>query len=303
MGVEAYSTNPDDNNARMPEGQLPSTVNNGVRQVEADIAGWYNDQGWYRPGAPAPTITRVSANVFRVPGLNVTSLYPFARRVRAQGDLTGTIYGDVSSSTFTGGNTDVTVEWDSSGLAADTSIVVSIGILTGFSSGAAWAPFATASSRGIVRIANNTEVAALSETTLAISPSGLGALDATTAQRGIVQLSTATQVREANNSTTAIPPVALGGANVESADPGFIRYAKGVTLNFGSGIADGSGVASITYPQNYTSHSHPVATARNATHANVTITAKSNTGFSVLITNASGVAIASCPFDWQAWGL
>jgi len=123
MGIQDYSTNPNANTAQMPEGQAPSTVNNGVRDVQADLATDYNDPGWYRPGAPAPTITRISGNSFRVPGVDMTALYHQGRRVRVAGATTGTIYGRIDTPLYTGGNTDVSITLDSGTIQAETITV------------------------------------------------------------------------------------------------------------------------------------------------------------------------------------
>ena len=126
MGIEAYSTNPNANTGQMPEGQAPSTVNDGVRTIQTHLAQWYNDPQWYRPGAPAPTITRLSSNSVRVPGADVTALYQVGRAVRIQGDSTGTIYGKVASAEFTGGNTNIVITLTGSDAIESEALVVSL---------------------------------------------------------------------------------------------------------------------------------------------------------------------------------
>ena len=60
-GIKDYSTTPGSNVALFPEGQTPSSVNDGMRQVQADIRAWYNDAEWIvygdgdlRQSGPAP---------------------------------------------------------------------------------------------------------------------------------------------------------------------------------------------------------------------------------------------------------
>ena len=68
------------------------------------------------------TFTYVSATAFRVDGANVTSVYHAGRRVKAVGSSTGTIFGTISSSSFST-NTTVNVTWDSGSLSSETLVI------------------------------------------------------------------------------------------------------------------------------------------------------------------------------------
>lgn len=164
MGVEAYSTNPNANGSQMPEGQAPSTVNDGVRTIQAHMAAWYNDPQWYRPGAPAPTITRLSINSIRIAGFNVTDLYIAGRKVRVQGASTGTIYGLISAVAYTGGNTDVTLTLDS-GTIESEDLVVSLAV----AGPAASLPIASPILQGIIQLLNSEEYQAGSNPSKAVT--------------------------------------------------------------------------------------------------------------------------------------
>lgn len=129
MGIEDYSTTAANNNSAppngFPEGMAPSAVNNAARQVMADIRTWYETAEWTDLG---DTITYVSGTEFSVVG-DLTATYEEARRVRAVGSSTGTIYGVISASSFSSPNTTVTVVWDSGSLVNET-LAVSLGIIS-----------------------------------------------------------------------------------------------------------------------------------------------------------------------------
>ena len=98
------------------EGQLPSTVNNSMRQVLADLRTDMEDGGWFNYGH---TTTYASATTFTVASTNVTTIYTVGRRIRAVGSSTGTIYGVITASAFSS-NTTVTIVWDSGSLSSET---------------------------------------------------------------------------------------------------------------------------------------------------------------------------------------
>jgi hypothetical protein len=128
-GIDDYSPTPASNTALFPEGMAPSAVNDGMRQVQADIRSWYNDAEWviYGDGEGAHAITFVSGTTFTINGADVTEEYHPGRRVKAVGPTTGTIYGTIESSSFV---TDTTVEvaWDSGSLVNE-NLTIYLGIL------------------------------------------------------------------------------------------------------------------------------------------------------------------------------
>ena len=73
-GIKDYSTTPASNTALFPEGMAPSAVNDGMRQVQADLRSWYNDSQWivYGDGDGTFTIAYVSPTSFSVNGADVT---------------------------------------------------------------------------------------------------------------------------------------------------------------------------------------------------------------------------------------
>tara|TARA_R100000655_G_scaffold62409_1_gene100873 strand:- start:2739 stop:5105 length:2367 start_codon:yes stop_codon:yes gene_type:complete len=133
-GIKDYSTTAGNNTSvggvSIAEGMLPSNINNAFRAVAADVREWYNDAQWviYGDGDGAHTCTYVSGTSFKIVGANVTSIYEANRRIKAIGSSTGTIFGTISSSTFSS-DTTVNVTWDSGSLQNE-SLVIYVAILS-----------------------------------------------------------------------------------------------------------------------------------------------------------------------------
>jgi hypothetical protein len=120
MAVKDWSTTAGSNttpgDVNFAENQLPSSVNDSMRQVLADIRTDYEDGGWFNYGH---TTVYGSATTFTVASTNVTAIYTVGRRIRAVGSSTGTIYGVITASAFST-NTTVTIVWDSGSLSSET---------------------------------------------------------------------------------------------------------------------------------------------------------------------------------------
>ena len=138
-GIKEYDTtagnNSTINSIDISEGCAPSGINNAIRQILADSRSQWNDANWfeYGDGDGTFTITYASATSFTVDGIDVTSIYHEGRRLRAVGSSTGTIYGTISSSSFST-NTTVNVTWDSGSLSSE-SLTISLSILGSTNSG------------------------------------------------------------------------------------------------------------------------------------------------------------------------
>jgi hypothetical protein len=169
-GIKDYSTTPASNTALFPEGMAPSAVNDGMRQVQADLRSWYNDAQWivYGDGDGAFTIAYVSPTSFSVNGADVTAVYHAGRRVKASGTLTGTIYGTIASSAFAT-NTTLTVTWDAGSLQNE-ALTIAIGIVSA-TNGAM--PPAGTTTFGAVQLAAQADVEAGSAALKAVTPAGL----------------------------------------------------------------------------------------------------------------------------------
>ena len=113
------------------EGMLPSNINNAFRDVMADIRQWYNTAEWieYGDGAGTYTPAYASSTSFTIAGVNVTSVYHAGRRVKLVASTPGTIYGSITSSTFST-NTTVNISWDSGSLANESITSVHIGAIS-----------------------------------------------------------------------------------------------------------------------------------------------------------------------------
>ncbi len=171
-GIKDYSITPGSNTSLFPEGQTPSSVNDGMRQVQADIRAWYNDAEWvvYGDGDGTFTISYAGATSFTVNGIDVTAEYHAGRRVKASGALTGTIYGTIASSSFAASTT-VTVAWDSGSLQSE-ALTVHLAILRATNLSL---PSASTTGKGAVELATTAETSAGADAVRAVTPAGLAA--------------------------------------------------------------------------------------------------------------------------------
>jgi len=106
------------NTIDVDEGMLPSNLNNAIRALMKNTRDWANDSQWfeYGDGSGAYTSAYVSGTAFTINGANVTSVYHAGRRIKLTATTPGTIFGTISSSSFST-NTTVNVTWDSGSLA------------------------------------------------------------------------------------------------------------------------------------------------------------------------------------------
>ena len=128
--TSANNTATGTNSVSVAEGMLPSNINNAFRSVMADIRQHYNEAEWieYGDGAGTYTATYASATSFTIDGANVTAIYHAGRRVKAVASTPGTIYGTISSTSFST-NTTVNVTWDSGNLSSEAITSIHIGVL------------------------------------------------------------------------------------------------------------------------------------------------------------------------------
>ena len=134
-GIKDYSTTAASNTSvggvSIAEGMLPSNINNAFRAITADIREWFNDSQWveYGDGDGAFTAAYASATSFTIAGVDVTGFYHAGRRIKLTASTPGTIYGTISSSTFST-NTTVNVTWDSGSLSNEAISNLYVGILS-----------------------------------------------------------------------------------------------------------------------------------------------------------------------------
>ena len=134
-GIKDYSTTQADNTSlnsiSTAEGMLPSNLNNAIRALMKNTRDWYNDSQWveYGDGNGAYTATYASATSFTIDGVDVTAIYHAGRRIKLTAATPGTIYGTVSSTSFST-NTTVNVTWDSGSLSSEAITNVYIGALS-----------------------------------------------------------------------------------------------------------------------------------------------------------------------------
>lgn len=122
-GIKDYSTTPANNNATppngFPEGMAPASLNDGMRQVMADIRSWYENPEWIDFGN-VPTQT--GANTFTL-ATDLTARYTVGTRIRMIGTTPFTLYGTISASSYSSPNTTVTVTMDSGSLNSTLNAV------------------------------------------------------------------------------------------------------------------------------------------------------------------------------------
>ena len=133
-GIKDYSTtqanNTSLNGINTAEGMLPSDLNNAIRALMKNTREWYNDAQWviYGDGDAAFTSAYVSGTSFTINGVDVTAFYHAGRRVKITGSSTGTVFGTISSSSFST-NTIVNLTLDS-GALQNEALVIYLAILT-----------------------------------------------------------------------------------------------------------------------------------------------------------------------------
>ena len=124
-GIKDYSTTQSSNTSlngiSTAEGMLPSNLNNAIRALMKNTREWFNDAQWieYGDGDGAYTSSYASATSFTIAGVDVTSIYHANRRIKITASTPGTIYGTISSSSFST-DTTVVVSWDSGNLSNET---------------------------------------------------------------------------------------------------------------------------------------------------------------------------------------
>ena len=134
-GIKDYSTtqanNTSLNSINVGEGMLPSNLNNAIRALMKNTREWFNDSQWveYGDGDGAYTAAYASATSFTIAGVDVTPIYHEGRRIKLIASTPGTIFGTISSSSFST-NTTVNVTWDSGSLSNEAITDVYIGALS-----------------------------------------------------------------------------------------------------------------------------------------------------------------------------
>ena len=134
-GIKDYSTtqanNTSLNSINVGEGMLPSNLNNAIRALMKNTRDWFNDSQWveYGDGSGAYTAAYASATSFTIAGVDVTSFYHADRRIKLIAPTPGTIYGTISSSSFST-DTTINVTWDSGSLSNEAISNVYIGALS-----------------------------------------------------------------------------------------------------------------------------------------------------------------------------
>ena len=133
--IKDYSTtqasNTSLNGISTAEGMLPSNLNNALRALMKNTRDWYNEAEWieYGDGTGSYTSSYASATSFTIAGVDVTSIYHANRRIKVIAPTPGTIFGTISSSSFST-DTTVNVTWDSGNLSNEAITNIFIGAIS-----------------------------------------------------------------------------------------------------------------------------------------------------------------------------
>jgi hypothetical protein len=120
--IKDYSTTQSSNTSlngiSVAEGMLPSNLNNAIRALMKNTRDWFNDAQWveYGDGSGSFTAAYASGTSFTIAGADVTAFYHTGRRVKIIQTSPGTLFGTISSSSFST-NTTVNVTLDSGSIA------------------------------------------------------------------------------------------------------------------------------------------------------------------------------------------
>ena len=127
--VATWSTTAGNNNSAspdgFPEGMAPSGLNDGMREIMAQLKTQFLDCEWLDHN---DTPTQTSATTFTISG-DVTDKYLPGRGIKCYGTTMGTFYGRIVSSSYSSPNTTVTVNLLGSSLTTNLSQVY-LSILT-----------------------------------------------------------------------------------------------------------------------------------------------------------------------------
>ncbi|MDI9409791.1 MAG: phage tail protein [Candidatus Pacebacteria bacterium] len=136
MAISDFSTQADNNSflsrINIGENCPPSTLNNALRQIMADMRQYANDNSWFAYGSGSGTATYGKQNdgSFTVSGGDSTKAYSSYRRVRVLLDNGNFAYGSIASATSRpgAGDTLVQVNWDGGQVPSGNYVTVYLGV-------------------------------------------------------------------------------------------------------------------------------------------------------------------------------
>ena len=227
------------NTGRFPEGQAPSTVNNGARALEGILARGFRDtiipdrtttgSANAQVLTPNETIAAISAGMSQTWKAGYTNTGAMTLNVAATGakPVKMTNGADPYAGAVTAGGYYRTVYDGTNHILMNPSPLAQPG------------PASTTQS-GIVELATDAETQSLSDATRAVTPSNLGALAASTTQRGIVELATDAEARALSDTGRVLTPSNLAAMRYRSS-------AINIVLGSSGTVAHGLGVRPRTY--------------------------------------------------------
>lgn len=164
---------------------------------------------------------------------------------------------------------------------------------------------ATTGGPGHVELATDAEVQNGADADRAVSPATLATLTSTETRKGLIEIATLAEALLGIDTSRAIVPAVLEALFYNNAGS-FSRYQKingKEVLEYGSGITDGSGDATITFPLAMTSCIVAFACSLGGGSAIIDVVSKGTTSMQVKSYDAAGVAKAAVNFSWLGIGL
>jgi hypothetical protein len=223
------------NTGRFPEGQAPSTVNNGARALEGILARGFRDtiipdrtttgSANAQVLTPNETIAALAAGMSQTWKAGYTNTGAMTLNVAATGakPVKMTNGADPYAGAVTAGGYYRTVYDGTNHILMNPSPLAQPG------------PASTTQS-GIVELATDAETQSLSDATRAVTSSNLGALAASTTQRGIVELATDAEARAKSDTGRALVPSNLAAIIYKSATGTALNTLTGSFLRQNHGL-------------------------------------------------------------------
>lgn len=137
MPVSAFSTVASENGTKLPsgtaiEGMSPSQINDSIRALMQCVREWYNEGEWieYGSGDGVVTYTRTGDNSLSIPA-NVGTQFHTNRRIKVKDGTGTTLYGRITTSTYSSPNTALTIDFDGGAtLGSGNPVSVKMGIVS-----------------------------------------------------------------------------------------------------------------------------------------------------------------------------
>lgn len=106
---------------------------------------------------------------------------------------------------------------------------------------------ASTTQRGIAELATGAEAAALTDAARVVTPLALASLVASETAKGIVELATSAEVLTGTDATRAVTPQALGSLSQLLANPGYKKFPGGLIVQWGNNDVDSTNNEDVAF--------------------------------------------------------